>query len=551
MDIAKTENQLQTVSDYANLPAPLRGMARLPLVRQAGLLLGLAASIALGGAVMLWSQRPVYTVLYSNATGMDSMQMARTLDQAGIAYRLDPDSGTLQVESGKVYQAKLKLAAENLVNPQGQGFELINKDQGFGASAFIQTARYQRAREVELARTIMSISSVQSARVHLALPKESAFVRKRRQPSASVMVKLNSGRKLQSGQITAITNLVSASIPNMQSSDVTLVDDKGNLLSSSEKDEALMLSNTQFEYTKKVEQAYIARVENILSPLVGLNGVRAQVNADIDFTRSESTSEVYNPDLPALRSEQRMEEKSVGNVLEGGIPGALSNSPPAAATAPEQVGAATQTAATIQPSRSRSRATRNYELDKTISHQKRVPGTIRKLSVAVVLNIKQAIDEKGNATPQPYTPEELARYTTLVKQAIGFSVLRGDSVNVVNAAFLLPEVLVLEDEPLWDKPWFWSVVKQILGVVAVLLLLFGVLRPAMRSLSRVPNVVASGAEGDALGEDQLTLSDGSGGGGRLPKPTTYVDNLNMAKELAGQEPKRVAQVVRGWLEDAK
>ncbi len=549
MDLIKTEEQFEPQHE-SYMPKPLQGMLGLPLVRQVGLLVGLAASIALGVAVALWSQTPDYTILYSNLSGQDTSQMVNVLQQYDIDYRLDPDSGALLVDASKVHEAKLKLAAENLINPHGQGFELIDKDQGFGSSAFIQSARYQHAQEVELARTITSIASVQSARVHLALPKESAFIRNRRKPSASVMVKLMPGRKLEKEQVTAIVNLVAASIPNMESSDVTLIDNKGRLLSSSMQDGALALTTTQFEYTQKVEQAYIDRIENILAPLVGIGGVRAQVKADIDFTSSESTSESFNPDLPAIRSEQQFEEQTKGNVLQGGIPGALSNQPPGQATAPERAGnTVEETSQSKQPSKTRKRVTRNYELDKTINHTRRSPGTIRKLSVAVVLDIKKITDKDGKVSLKPYSEEELAKFTSLVKETVGFNTMRGDTVKVINAGFTVPEIQEIPEESFWEKSWFRSVAKQVVGGMLVLLLLFGVLRPVMNKLAN-HSAAARNVESDGLSEDQLTLTGGEGVG-RLPKPTTYEDNLNMAKQMATSEPKRVAQVVKGWLDDSK
>ena len=531
--------------------APFTGMLQLPVVRQLGLLLGLAASIAIGVAVVLWSQTPTFTLLYSNVTGQDAQAMAEVLKRNGIEFRLDPDSGAIMVEAGKSNEAKLKLAAENLPRSSGEGFEILDKEQGFGSSAFLQTVRYQRAREGELARTIKSIAAVENARVHLALPKESAFVRNRKKPSASVMVRLAPGRRLEKEQIAAITHLVASSVPSLEASQVTLVDDRGRLLSADDERNDLAMSASEFEYTRKLEQNYITRIEHLLAPLVGMNGVRAQVNADLDFTRTELTQEQFNPDLPALRSEQQIEEQSKGVQREGGVPGALTNEPPGQAVAPEQaVAAGSEETRVIEgPSKSKKRLLRNYELDKTISHTRYSTGKIRRLSVAVVLDVKSGKDEEGNPIEVPYSDEELARFTALVKEAVGFNALRGDSVKVINAAFLPGEEMAeLPDIPVWEQSWFWSVLRQLAAAAIVVLLVFGLLRPIMRSLANQPKPIVVNEAGEEIPEDQLTLS-GEGGGGRLPKPTTYEDNLNMAKSLASQEPKRVAQVVKTWLED--
>ncbi len=522
------------------------------MVRQLGLLIGLAASIAIGVAIVLWSQTPNFDILYSNVTGRDAQAMADVLKRNDIKFRIDPDSGAIMVESGKINEAKLKLAAENLPQSSGEGFEIMDKEKGFGSSAFIQNVRYLRAREGELARTIMSINAIENARVHLALPKESAFVRNRKKPSASVMVKLAPGRRLESGQIAAITHLVASSVANLEASQVTLVDNQGRLLSSSGDKNNLSITSSEFEYTRKLEQNYVQRIEHLLAPLVGLNGIRAQVNADLDFTRTESTQEQFNPDQPALRSEQQTEEKSKGAQSNMGIPGALTNEPPGKAVAPEEVGKKGKGAVEKQlvagPSRSKKTSVRNFELDKTISHTRQSTGGVRRLSVAVVLNMKSGKDKKGKPIEIPYTSAEMARFTSLIKEAVGFNAMRGDSVKLINAAFIpaekMPEIPAI---PIWKQPWFWSALKQLAAAVMVMFLVFGVLRPIMRHLATQPKHVMVNEEGEEISEDQLTLSHE--GGGRLPRPSTYEDNLNMAKSLAGQEPKRVAQVVKGWLGD--
>ncbi|VAX14246.1 Flagellar M-ring protein FliF [hydrothermal vent metagenome] len=542
MDLVKSEQ----------LSGSFMGMLELPVVRQVGLLVGLAASIAIGIGVVLWSQTPTFNILYSNVTAQDAQAMAEILKRNNIEFRLDPDSGAIMVESGKTSEAMLKLAAENLPQSSGEGFEIMDKEQGFGSSAFIQNIRYQRAREGELARTIMSITAVENARVHLALPKESAFVRNRKKPSASVMIKLAPGRRLEKEQIAAITHLVASSVTNLEASQVTLVDDRGRLLSSDDDKNDLAMTANEFEYTHKVEQNYIQRIERLLAPLVGLNGVRAQVNADLDFTKTESTQEQFNPDLPALRSEQQTEEQSSGVQSESGIPGALSNEPPGKAVAPEEVNkkgkGAEEKRILKVPRKSKKRSIRNFELDKMISHTRHSTGNIRRLSVAVVLDVKSGKDAEGNPIEIPYTDVELARFTSLVKEAVGFNAMRGDSVKVINAAFLPTEKMPeIPDIPIWEQSWFWSVLKQLAAAVMVIFLVFGVLRPIMRHLATQPKQILVNEEGEEIPEDQLTLSHETGG--RLPKPTTYEDNLNMAKSMASQEPKRVAQVVKGWLED--
>ncbi|MBI3562461.1 MAG: flagellar M-ring protein FliF [Gammaproteobacteria bacterium] len=532
--------------------ASFTGMTQLPIVRQLGLLIGLAASIAVGVGMVLWMQKPNFNVLYNNVSARDAGEITAALDKEGIRYQVDTEKGLILVDSSKVHEARMKLASQGLPNHTGSGFELIDKEQGFGTSNFVQNARYQRALEGELARTIMSVSAIQNARVHLALPKETAFIRDNRKASASVMIEMNNGRQLDDEQVGAIMHLVASSVPNMESEQVTVVDNKGHLLSKTDPQGGIGLSARQFQYTRQLELDYVDRIENILSPIVGSGKVRAQVTAEMDFTDVEMTQESFNPDQPAVRSEQRIEERMQGNANEGGVPGALSNEPPAAAQAPEQINASAppQTGAAAQPpSKSKVRVTVNNELDRSIVHKRKSPGLTKRLSVAVVVDNKSSTDENGEVKRSAYSKEELDRFTALVKEAVGFSAMRGDSVNVINAEFSPPPAL----EPatptaLLDKPWVWDLGKQVLGGLVAVLIMLGVLRPVMRNLSTLPaakKLVTAGG-GDGLEEDQVTLS-GQDTAARLSKPREYESDLQMAKAMVVQEPKRVAQVVKQWV----
>jgi len=357
MDLVKSE----TVS------APFQGMAAMPIIRQVALLIGLAASIALAISIATWMQTPNYTMLPGQLSGQTLTDVISVLERNNIRYNVDPSTGSVMVESAKVNEAKLKLASENLSLNSGHGFEMIEKDQGFGTSSFLQKARYKRALEGELARTITSMRSIQSARVHLALPKDSAFIRNNRDASASVFVNMVPGHSIEKNQISAITNLVASSISNLKTSQVTIVDDKGALLSNAESADMMGLTTSQLDYTRNIEKTFVTRIERMLNPIVGLGNVRAQVTAEVDFTQTESTQESYNPDLSAVRSEQSSEEKSQGS-SQGGIPGALTNQPPANATAPQQANQQAAVTARQGSNRTSQRSTKNYELDKTISH---------------------------------------------------------------------------------------------------------------------------------------------------------------------------------------
>jgi len=540
MDLTKTDNVTNSFV----------GMSELPVVRQVSLLIGLAVSIAIGIAIVFWAQAPSYSVLFSNISAKDSNEVITVLQRIGVKYDLDLSTGSILVENDKVQQARIELAAEGYPKGSGIGFELLQKDESIGTSTFLQNARYHRAKEEELARTINTIGSVKNSRVHLALPKDTVFIRDQKKARASVMLELASGHSLPKRHIVAITHLVASSISNLSVDDVTILDSSGSLLTDNSETDDLTIAETQFAYTRKLEQHFIKRIENILIPIVGNKKVKAQVIADVDFTRSESTSESFSPDPAAVRSEQRFEEQSVGSNANAGIPGALSNEPPAAGRAPEQVNNENTAKAgeTSSPSKNQRRSTLNFELDRTINHTKKSPTTLKRLSVAVVVDDKLSLGKEGETIRTKYTADELTQMTQLVREAIGFSALRGDSVNVMNTGFADLDALdSIPEIPIWEQSWFWSVVKQSLAGLAVLFLIFGVLKPTVRSLANYQPVKE--VEGD-LADDQLTLT-GADGAALLEEMPAYENDLVAAKSLAHDEPKRVAQVVKDWISDEK
>ena len=531
----------------------VNGFQGLPALRQIGLMIGLAASVALGVSVVLWSQKPDYTLLYANLSSKDAGQVIDALKSTGIQFKVDEATGAVMVESSKLQSARMELAKDGLPEGNAMGFEMLQKEQGFGTSQFIETARFQRALEGELARTISELRNVKGARVHLAIPKRSVFLRDRSEPTASVMADLYSGRTLDEEQIAAIVHLVSSSVPHLKPGNVTVVDQRGELLSSGASDTGMAQTSTQFSYNRKLEQNYSDRVRQMLEPIVGTGRVRASINADLDFTVTERTQETFNPDLPSLRSEQTSEDSSQHSAGASGIPGALSNQPPEAAElqAPgTQAGADGEVPG--QPGNSSKRSVRNYELDKTVSHTKLATGTIRRLSIAVVIDNKQELDETDELVNRPWTPEELDRFTTLVKEAVGFNGARGDTVNIINSSFIpLPEAEPVPEPSMMEQPWVWNVGKQAVGAIGVLILIFGVLKPVLRSLAEkgaqtnmVPAV--AGAQGGA--EDQLSLSGAGSQQAQLegPKPG-YEQHLETAKGVVNEDPKRVAQVVKNWV----
>lgn len=531
------------------------GFNRLGIFRQIGLMVGLAASVAIGFAVVLWSQEPDYRPLLNNLNSLDANEIIDTLQQNQIPYRIDGSSGALLVAADQLYQARLKLAAGGLDGSNTVGFELLDQEQALGTSQFMETTRFRRGLEGELARTVSSLLAVKSARVHLATPKQSVFVRDSRKPTASVFLELYAGRELSKIQISSIANLVASSVSQMKVRDVTVVDQKGRLLNSQDVDEEIGLAAKQLEYVRKVEERLNARVQGILEPVVGLGRFRAEVSADVDFTAVEQTDELYNPDLPSLRSEQTSSESRMAGAAAAGVPGALANQPPGAAVAPEQ-GAANGFggAGAAGGDSSRRQSTRNYELDRTISYTRHQQGRVRRLTVAVAVDdVARRDPASGELRRQPWNENDLKRLTLLVRDAVGYSSARGDSVNVINAPFAAPELIdPMPELEIWEQPWFWDVAKQGGGVLFVLLIVFGVLRPILKNLSEAAAGPAEGVfgseleglEGGMSEEPEMSLS----GDSLLPVGNDgYERQMDAVRTLVAEDPGRVANVVKKWL----
>jgi flagellar M-ring protein FliF len=564
----------------------LQNLSEMTMLRQVGLMVGLAASVAIGFAVVLWSQQPDYRPLYGSLSGMDTKQIMDTLAQADIPYNVEPNSGALLVKADDLSRARIKLAGAGIAQTDGNvGFEILDKDQGLGTSQFMEATRYRRGLEGELARTISSLNNVKAARVHLAIPKSSVFVRDERKPSASILVELYAGRSLEPSQVLAIINLVATSVPELSKSQVTVVDQKGNLLSDQGENSELSMAGKQFDYTRRMEGMLTQRVQNILQPVLGNDRYKAEVSADVDFSAVESTAESFNPDQPALRSEQSVNEQRSTSSGSQGVPGALSNQPPGPATAPQNAAAGAAGAAgpvapgqplldangqqimdpaTGQPmlapfpADKRVQSTKNFELDRSISHTKQQQGRINRLSVAVVVDDQMKLNPaNGETTSVPWTSDQLARFTRLVQDAVGFDASRGDSVSVINVPFSTDRGEVIADIPFYSQPWFWDILKQAVGVIFILVLVFGVLRPVLnnitnpkgRAVGAVGNDVELGSMAGLSGElanDRVSL-----GGPQsilLPSPTQGYDaQLNAIKSLVAEDPGRVAQVVKEWI----
>jgi len=556
-----------TLPAQAGLPAGLK-----PIL----LLVGIAAAVAAGVTVVLWSRGPSYSLLYANLAPEDQAQVAQALDAAQIPYRVQPGSNAIEVPAERVSDARLKLAGQGLPE-SGGGFAAMDKDPGFGVSQFVENARYQHALETELGRTIANLRPVEGARVHLAVPRQSAFVRDHRGASASVFVQLKAGRRLEQEQVQAIVNLVASSIPELEASQVTVVDQQGRLLSSPEGHDELSLREKQFDLVHRLEDDYVSRIETLLTPLVGAGRVKAQVVAQMDMASTEEAREQYKPDSQVVRSEQTAESTSRDGLGPQGVPGSLTNQPPSggvalppASNTPKPAGAAqgasgpTQgaaqgsaaaaaaavagaaQAATSAPDSTSKQSTRNYEIDRTLAYTKQPAGRLRRLTVAVLIDNMHSTGKDGKPVETALTAAQLDHVTQLVKDAVGFDESRGDSVNVVNQSFT-PDAPVstdgdLEKPPIWESAMFLNIVKLAVGAIVLLVLVLSVLRPLVKNLMSSTRPLLAARAPAALVEETEALPSKE-----KEKAVTHEVQVAQARALVSQDPKRVAQVVRGWV----
>lgn len=535
----------------------LKNLTSLSVAKQVSLVIALAASVALAIGIILWSQSASYTLLFGSMDAKDMNEVIQTLDQENVPYKIEQNSGAILVPNEQVHSLRLKLAAQGYPKQAPTGYQILDIDQGFGISQFKETTRYQRALEGELAKSVSSINAVKSARVILGMPKRSVFVRKQQEPTASVTVKLYPGRALNEEQVSAIVYLVSSSIPNMKPKGVTVVDQQGNLLTSDSHSGIMNVSLKQLGYTRQVEDTLSQRIIRLLTPVAGGDHkVRAQVTAELDFTQQEQTRENYEPDPEAIRSEQEIKEI---NRNEGpmGIPGALTNQPPRAGIAPEE-GYKPENDPNLK--NSKEKKTKNYELDRTVSHIKNSVGSIRRLSVAVVLDDKLTVDDNGDTVRTPLTEEELQRYRRLVSDAVGLDEARGDTLSIVNASFIQEKQEDFAGPEIWEEPWFWTLVKQILAGLAVLIIIFGVIRPMLKDLSKREEVAMDYPEDVPEEEEELENADEISRAleqmnEEVEQKAEEVDEdsekdkemLEKVKAVVSADPKLAAHIIKQWM----
>jgi flagellar M-ring protein FliF len=538
------------------VPAGLVGFAQTPGGRSFFLMLGVAAILAVMSGVWMWSQQPDYRVLFSNFSDRDGGAIVASLQQMNVPYKFADGGGAILVPAGQVHEARLKLASQGLPKGGNVGFELM-ENQKLGVSQFLEQVNFQRALEGELARSIQSLAAVQAARVHLALPKASVFVRDQQKPTASVLLNLQSGRTLDPQQVSAIVHLVASSVPDLPAKNVTVVDQSGNLLSEAgRQNNAIGLDPSQLKYVQALQQNIVHRIESIVTPIVGPDNVHAEATADVDFSHVEQAAETYAPNqapnASAIRSQQSSETQSGTPTTASGVPGALTNQPPAPATAPLTAptaatapGATAKTTAaqTPVPTNSHKDMTVNYELDKTVKYVQQPMGGLKRLSVAVVVNYKKVVGKDGKVSMKPLSDAEKTQITELVKEAMGFDKERGDSLEVVNSAFAGAEKEIIPETPVWKRPDVLRTAmgfgKYAIGGAVLAYLFFGVLRPLLKRIGKTfePQEPVEDAVVH-LSHDVEPMGS---------KPRTYQDNLDAAKQLAKNDPKMVANVVKAWV----
>jgi flagellar M-ring protein FliF len=516
-----------------------------------------------------------YRPLFPGMSGVDQAAAFESLQKSGMPVEIDAATGSVSVPNDMYHQAKMVLASQGIPATSTDGFAMIRDQQSMGTSQFIEQKRYQLAIEEELAHSISSIQAVQAARVHLAVPKQSVFVRNRVEPTASVILTLSQGRRLSDAQAQAVVHMVASSVPYLEAQNVSVVDQFGNLLANDEDSSGLGMSDKQLSYRNKLEKMYQQRIQSLLTPLVGVNKLRAEVNADMDFTVQEITQENFNPDTIAIRSEQLSQGGSQKVDVSGlGVPGSLSNEAPADPVMKEnqnQTSLKTQSDVNITGSSGDLNRTRNYEIDRTIQHTKLAAGELKRLSISVVIDEPFTINDQGEQERQPITEEKIQRFENLVKTAVGFDTLRGDNVTVLGMAFQVEEQVPAA--PMWEQVWLQNLVGKILLSLLALVFILLVLRPAIK------NLVGNKALGEPGVSNAVVASSGPGKGSNTLQKTqqneeesiessntklqnsaqfsvspemldlanSYDDKAALMRTLVKEDSKRVAGVILNWV----
>lgn len=555
----------------AAMQDPLGAFREMSMNQRFTWLAGLAALIALIVVTLMWTSRLDYQVLYTNLSERDGGAVIGELQKLNIPFHITGGGAVIEVPSAQVYATRMKLAADGLPKGAGVGFEVLDNEP-MGTSQFVERVNYQRALEGSLGRTIEALSAVEAATVHLAIPKPSVFLSEAEKPSASVLLKLYPGRVLGSAQVAGIAHLVASAVAGLGDQNVSVIDQDGNLLTAGQRADS-GIQPEQLAYRNTIEQQYRKQIEALLMPLVGSDGVRVAVSADIDFAKTESSSVFYGQGHLLSQQQQSSNSTGSGN-LPAGVPGALSNQPPGGVTAPFTVGSAsapitpqqltqiTPSLKTLAPTAASSSATTNYDLDKTVSHTQQPVGSVKRLSVSVLVN-----DQAKSGKPVPMSPAQLAQMKQLVENAIGFSTQRGDTVSVINMPFTAAQKAAEKALPWWRAAWLWDGVRQ--AVPYVIALILGLM--AYRAMRKATTGAGKVRRGESAEPDTETTAGGAAqaagmrGGpeaaaagmpGTLAPDTVHLSNTleadtAISRELVKQDARRAAQVVKEWLSDGQ
>ena len=519
-----------------------------------------------------------YRPLFPGMSGVDQAAAFESLQKSGMSVEIDAATGSVSVPNDLYHQAKMVLAGQGIPATSTDGFAMIRDQQSMGTSQFIEQKRYQLAIEEELAQSISSIQAVQAARVHLAVPKQSVFVRNRVEPTASVILTLAQGRRLSDAQAQAVVHMVASSVPYLEAKNVSVVDQFGNLLANEDDSSGLGMSDKQLSYRNKLEKMYQQRIQSLLSPLVGINKLRAEVNADMDFTVQEITQENFNPETIAIRSEQLSQGGGQPVGVSGmGVPGSLSNERPKDPVMKEnesqsQTTLVTETGFKVGGSQGDLNRTRNYEIDRTIQHTKLATGELTRLSISVVIDEPVTTNINGEQERLPLTEEQLQRFENLVKTAVGFDPLRGDNVTVIGMAFQVEEQMPAA--PIWEQVWLQNLVSKILLALLALVFILLVLRPAIKNLVGIKEVVEPSAStavvaGSGSASNNLKITEETEEAAdesiesikaKLQNPAkssvypemldianSYDDKAALMRMLVKEDSKRVAGVIFNWV----
>lgn len=533
----------------------MQALSNVDMLRQIILVIALVICVAIAFFILVWAQEPEYRPLVKLPTE-ELIETLDYLDQNEIHYRLE--ANTIYVREEQFSDIRLGMVRSGVKQQATAGEDIIMQDMGFGVSQRVEKERLKHAREQQISRMIEEMHAVSRAKVLLALPKENVFARREKKASATVVVTMRRGSLLSGEEVDAVVDIVASAVQGLEPSRITVTDSNGRLLNSGSQDSLSARSRKEYEVEKQREQEYMEKIDSILIPVLGIENYTAQVDVTMDFTSIEQTQKRYNPDLPAVRSEMTMENNTVGSVIAG-VPGALTNQPPLDANIPQQANRANATQSA--PGSSRKEATRNYELDTTISHTKQQTGVIRRLSVSVAVDYIQTRDTEGNPSAQPRSQEELLNLRRLLQGGIGFDVTRGDSLEVVSIPFSRVDDTVSVEEQIWKQPWFLRIVKLVVGGLIIIVLMIVIVRPMMRRLIDPEGTTEdedfSVEEGLDLGDETINMLSqefdegqiGFSSDGSLILPDLHRDEdvLKVVRALVANEPELSAQVVRGWL----